>query len=305
MKSDIKYFYNLDIQELINNKDYYIFDIGLDKYYFCLLKRPVEDIQDLVNISLELASKNIPTHKFIFNKDNKVITKINDNNYVLLKIITNEDKELDLYDMLQFQNSLVLNSKNSKLYRNNWGELWSEKVDYFEYQINQMGKDKEIILNSFSYYIGLAENAISYVNNTTENFMGDYKLTLSHKRIYYPNFALNYYNPLSFIFDVRIRDISSYVKNAFFKGIDTLGELENYFKHANLSNYEFRLFYARMLYPSFYFDLYEQIMNNDKDEKELLLIVDKVNDYEQLLRDIYFLISKFTIIDKVDWIMNV
>lgn len=302
MESDIKYYYNLDIDKITDIGEYQVFDVGLDRYYFCLITRPLEDFDDLIKVNLELESKNVKVHKFILNKDKKYITRLGDKNYILLKIVTKEDEELDLFDIQKIQNMLVLNSQKSKLYRNNWGKLWSDKVDYFEYQINQLGKDKEIILNSFSYYIGLAENAISYINNTTENFPQEFKLTLSHKRIYYPNYALNFYNPLSFIFDQRVRDISSYVKNAFFKGVNTLLELEAYFKHNNLSNYEFRLFYARMLYPSYYFDLYEQIMNNGKDENELLNIIDKVDEYEQFLVDIYSLICKFTIIDKIDWL---
>lgn len=302
MKSDIKYYYNLDIDTITDIGEYHIFDIGLDRYYFCLVKRPLEDFEDLIRVNIELENKNIKVHKFIPNRDKKYITKIGEQNYVLLKIMVKEDEELDLFDIEKIQNLLVLNDQKSKLYRNNWGRLWSEKVDYFEYQISQLGKDKEIILNSFSYYIGLAENAISYINNVTENYKGEFKLTLSHKRIYYPNYALNYYNPLSFVFDQRVRDISSYVKSAFFEGIDTLSELETYFKHNNLSNYEFRLFYARMLYPSYYFDLYEQVMNNGKEEKELLKIIDKVDEYEKFLNDIYLLITKFTIIDKIDWI---
>ena len=60
-------------------------------------------------------------------------------------------------------NMLILNETKSKLYRNSWASLWSAKLDYFEYQVSELGKDKPLILDSFSYYLGLGENAISYL----------------------------------------------------------------------------------------------------------------------------------------------
>ncbi len=59
------------------------------------------------------------------------------------------------------------------------------QVDYFEYQIRELGKDKKVILDSFSYYIGLGENAISYVNSTIAKYKPDdrERICLSHKRL--------------------------------------------------------------------------------------------------------------------------
>lgn len=304
MKSDIEYFYNIKLDSFNQIRDYYAFELNLDKYYFCPFKRPLEDFEDLLKVSNELENKNILCHKFMLNKDKKYITTINNQNYILLRIRINEAEEIDLFEIEKIQNNLILNSEKSKLYRNNWGKLWSEKIDYFEYQITQLGKEKELILNTFSYYIGLAENAISYVNNTVENYTPSYKLTLSHKRIYYPNYALNYYNPLSFIFDLRIRDIAEYVKSAFFNNINIINDLEAYFKKANLSNYEYRLLYARLLYPSYYFDLYEEVMNHQKSEQEILKIINLVDEYELFLKNVYLLISKYSPIDSIEWIMK-
>ena len=86
----------------------------------------------------------------------------------------------------------------------------------FEYQVRELGLDKKVIQESFSYYLGLAENAISYVNNTTLKYNSfNSKVTLSHRRIFYPNFKINFLNPLSFIFDLEVRDIAEYLKAMF------------------------------------------------------------------------------------------
>src|SRR5699024_9169729 len=147
----------------------------------------------------------------------------------------------------------TLNNYNSKLYRNNWENLWMQKVDYFEYQIRELGLDKQVIKNSFSYYIGLAENAISYVHNVKLKYPSQGTIVLSHRRIFYPNYKLNYLNPLSFIFDLEVRDIAEYLKAMFFSEDDeseVLEELKSFLKIKRLTIYEYNMLYARLLYPS-------------------------------------------------------
>lgn len=304
MKSDIEYFYNIKIENLNSKGNYYFFESNYNKYYFVVLTRPLEDLQDLLTVTSELQTKNIKCHEFIYNKDNKIVTVIDDIKYVLLKVNYNSNESLDLIDITNFQKNLVLNPEKSKLYRNDWANLWSEKIDYFEYQIREIGKEKELVLNSFSYYIGLAENAISYVNNINENYMGQYTLTLCHKRIYYPNYPLNFYNPLSFIFDLRSRDVAEYLKFGFFQKEDVMLELENYLRTNNLSNYEYRMLYARLLYPSYYFDLYEKIMANELNEDVLVNVIALVDEYEIFLKEAYILINKHSPLEPIEWIMK-
>ena len=44
-----------------------------------------------------------------------------------------------------------------------------------------------------------------------------YRIVLSHRRVFYPNYKLNYLNPLSFVFDLEVRDVAEYLKAMFFK----------------------------------------------------------------------------------------
>ena len=201
-------------------------------------------------------------------------------------------------------NRLILNVKNDKLYRNNWAKLWEEKVDYFEYQISKLGKDKKVVLNSFSYYIGLAENAISYVNETYKKYFNNDKLTLSHKRLFSPNYSLNYYNPLSFIFDYKPRDIGEYIKMSFFYDDITIEEVENFLIKQDFTNFEANMLIARLLYPSYYFDIYEQVMNNHAKEDTLINIIDKSSSYEEFLNKIYKILNKKNPLIYIDWIFK-
>lgn len=304
MKSDIEYFYNIKIDQFEQIDAYYTFEYNFSKYYFVLLERPLEDLKDLNNIINELKNKNIKCHEFVLNKDFKLVTNIDDINYIMLKLQEKEDIQLDIFDIINFQNQLKLNPEKSKLYRNDWANLWSQKIDYFEYQISEIGKDKELILNSFSYYIGLAENAISYVNSVNENYQGDFYLTLSHKRIYSPNYSLNFFNPLSFIFDLRVRDVAEYLKSEFFKKEDAYLALSQYLNRLKLSDYEYRMLYARLLYPSYYFDLYEKVMNNSLDEEALIDIISLTDEYEIFLKKAWLLINKYCPLESIEWLMK-
>ncbi len=306
MKEIINYNYNFDVLEIEEYSTYASFKYCGEYFYFVFFNRTEEELKDLVELTIELKNKGIRVHEFIYNRYGLLLTKVGDNYYVLLKINANKDEKIDFESLCEYNTKLKLNSTNSKLYRNNWGELWSKKIDYIEYQIKELGKDKQVVLDSVSYYIGLAENAISYVNkiNKVIGLSENDKITLSHRRIFYPNINLNYLNPLSFIFDLEVRDIAGYLKIEFFNGEDSLLDLTTYLKMTKLSQYGYHMLYARLLYPSYYFDIYEDIMNNNGSEEKLLPIINKVNDYELFLKQAYYEINKYTNLERIDWLLK-
>ena len=306
MKEIINYYYNLDLTSINDYGNYSTFMYNGIIFYFVFFNRSLEELDDILKVINELKEKGIRTHEIIYNKDNSYLTKVGDNNYCLLKLNVKELEKVDFINICEMQNKLVLNNKNSKLYRNNWGELWSKKIDYFEYQIKELGKNKSVVLDSFSYYIGLSENAISYVNkiNKVLNQSEFDNVTLSHRRIFYPNISLNYFNPLSYIFDLEIRDIAEYLKIGFFNNEDSFLDLKTYLQMKKLTKYSYHMLYARLLYPSYYFDLYEDIMNNNNDETKIIKIVEKVDEYEDFLKKSYEEISKYTSLERIDWILK-
>jgi len=306
MKETINYAYNINVDDINHNESYYFFNLNNDLYYFVPLNRIETELKDIIDCSKELKAKGIPCHDLILNRTNSILTKVGDVNYILLKINGDKNQEFTISDILDINNKLILNNEKSKLYRNNWGEMWSSKIDYFEYQIRELGKDKITILDSFGYYVGLAENAISYVNKTTKTLDPTQldRVTLSHRRLFYPNIKLNYLNPLSFIFDLEVRDIAEYIKVLFFYGEDAYEELELFLKLRKLSPYGYQMLYARLLYPSYYFDLYEKVMNENGDQEQLINIISKVDDYELFLARVHALISRYAQIEKVEWVIN-
>ena len=306
MKETLEYYYGLDIENIEELDGKYHIKQENQDYFFVFYNRGIEELEDIINVSNEMIKKGINVHKILINRNNSFLTKVGEYNYILFAV-SNLNEEYDIFDMVKISEKLVLNNNKSNLYRNNWGTLWSEKIDYFEYQVRELSIEKDVVKNSFSYYIGMAENAISYVNNTNMKYGGDaYRIVLSHRRVFYPNYKLNYLNPLSFVFDLEVRDIAEYLKAMFFqKDISfCLDELSSYLKIRHLSLYEFQMLYARLLYPTYYFDVYEGVMNKNGDEEQLVNIIKKCDSYEEFLKKAYLEISKYAKIDKIEWIIN-
>ena len=304
MKETLEYYYGLDIDFLEELDGKYHFKLDNQDYFFVFYNRSIDELKDIVNVCNEMVLKGINVNKILINRNNSFLTKINEYDYILF-VVSNINEEYDIFDMIKISDKLVLNNSKSSLYRNNWGTLWSEKVDYFEYQVRELAINKDVVKNSFSYYIGLAENAISYVNNTNFKYKNvlDYRIVLSHRRVYFPNYKLNYLNPLSFIFDLEVRDIAEYLKSMFFNKNEeyVLEELSSYLKVRRLSIYEYQMLFARLLYPTYYFDNYEAVMNKNVDEEVLVKIIKRCNDYEIFLKKAYLEISKYA---KIDWIID-
>lgn len=308
MKETIKYYYNIDIDDLKEQDGKYFFKYQNQDFFFVYFNRNIEELNDILICVNNMKEKGIDVHNIIINRNGQYLTKINNFDYILMSV-NNYNEEYDIFDMINIVNKLTLNYNTSKLYRNNWSNLWTQKMDYFEYQIRELGINKTVIKDSFSYYLGLAENAISYVNNTNlkYNALNNAKITLAHRRIFYPNYKLNFLNPLAFIFDLEVRDIAEYLKAMFFAGDnaeEVIEELKYYLQIKTLSIYEYHMLYARLLYPSYYFDLYENIMNNDESEEKLVNIIKKNKEYELFLKNAYLEISKYAPIEKIDWLIN-
>ena len=306
MKDIINYYYNFNIESTEDWDNIFCFTYQNEKFYFVPLKRTEKELMDLVEIIKELKLRKIECHDFILNKFGRLVTNVYEANYILLKPIGDIYEEYEISDMLKLNQKLILTQNKSNLYRNSWSKLWSDKIDYFEYQIHELGKGHEIILDSFSYYIGLGENAISYVNNTLLKHPKTSldRISLSHRRIKYPNYKLNFLNPLSFIFDLEVRDIAEYLKSAFFQKRDALSYLKETLRITNFSIYSLELLFARLLYPSYYFDIYEQVMNNLESEEKLIPIIEKSEEYEEFLKDAYLEINKYAPIERIDWLLN-
>lgn len=294
MKNIIEYYYNLRIDELHNKDDNYYFNINNNNFIFKPYTGNIERSYDIYKLNTIMSNKfNIDN--IILNKYNNPLTKINDNFYIL----TSNKKEKKL--TLPLISNMALNNINiESLERNKWEVLWENKVDYYEMQLGENEKKYPLIRESFDYFVGLAENAISYLVNTKlelQPTINDQKV-VSHNNI---EISLN--EPSNLILDHKARDVAEYIKYSFFNNNQNIfNELNEYFYHNYYSPYGIRVLFSRILYPSFYFNTYDKIISGKVEEKELNKIISKINNYEIYLYNIYLYLRKYYNIPSVEWL---
>lgn len=305
LKNTLDYYYNIRIDNLIKtNKDYYFYING-EEYHLLKYNRPIEDALYIYNLNIEMLKRNTIVHKIILNKDNQVTTIINNEVYILIELCNYKNDKVNLWNINYLENMTYNIDYNKLLLRDNWIKLWSEKIDYYEYQINQLGKEYPILCDSLSYFIGLGENAISYlVNNIKEE---KEILVVSHKRIKINNGSFEFYNPLNFVIDNRVRDVGEYIKESFFLDNLNINELKLYLNNSNYSREEYIYLFSRLLFPTYYFDKYDEIINNNMNEDIIIPIINKINDYERFLISMYkyIIYEKKVQIEPLEWLLKI
>ncbi|MGN1342079.1 MAG: hypothetical protein ACI4VL_02485 [Bacilli bacterium] len=298
MKNIIEFYYNIRIDEIHNKNDYYFFDVNKSHYIFKPYFDDIDKTLDIYKLN-RLLSERTNIDNIILNRYGNPITKVNNSFYVL--ILNKNKNRITLADISNMANiSDINNQPLDKLERNNWEILWANKIDYFEMQVHENAKKYPLIRESFDYFIGLSENAISYLVNTKREVsptIYDVKV-ISHNSL-----DNSLYDPSNIILDHKARDVAEYIKMSFFNNnLNIFKELEEYFHYNYYSIYGIRVLFARILYPSFYFDLYDGIISGKNDEKELNMIIDKINDYEVYLYNLYLFLRKFYDIPIVEWL---
>lgn len=307
MKNAIQYYYNLNPIDIHQKDDIYYFKIDNERYFLYPFLRTDKELNSIYQIDVELLNRRVPTHQIILNKQKNIITIVNDIPYVLFKSFIKKNDSIDIDDIVILANQTEIKKQDLFLDKSNWISLWENKNDYLEYQVSQFGIKYPLICETFSYYIGLAENAILYAKNTTMETKKELvdSLVISHRRINNYTTLFDLYNPLEFIIDYKIRDIAEYIKFKFFYNKENIWEeINSYFSNNQISLFGARMLFARLLYPTYYFDLYDQILEDERDEKDIHYIVKKQEEYEEFLSDIYNYLSLKYPIPPIDWLIK-
>ena len=300
MKNIINYFYNLNITELTNKDNIYSFYDNDELYYFYIYNNNIKNINLTKDIDDSL-KKDTLIHEIIINKDNSIITYYNNIPYILCKINININKPITLGEINYLSSKVIIT--NSKITYHSWQDLWSIKMDYLEKVINENGKKYPIIVDSFNYFVGMAENAISYYNNLSNKEVDNNSLVISHRIININDTVYAIYDPVNIIIDHKARDIAEYIKYSFFSdNTNIFKELNVYFKYNYYTKDDVVMLLARVLYPSFYFNMYEDIMINSKEEKIITNITSKLDKYELYLTRVFKYFNNFYNLPIPEWL---
>lgn len=293
MKNVLAYYYNINPLNIYQNGKVYRFEYQNNNYYFIDITDNKKNINDVYNISIELKKNGIYCHEIVLNSDNSVITYLNNKIFILLKVSINTEKKISLYDIIYYTYITTGRVKG----KNNWYNLWINKIDYLEYKINENKIKYPLLWESCDFFFGIVETGISMLYD----FNFDINYSICHSRIGSHDTIFELYNPLNFILDCNMRDIAEYFKDVFLYH-DPYNEIVEYISKYKIDNDNLKMFFIRMFFPSFYIDKFEEIIDGLIDEESIIPIVNKAHDYEILLSKLYNYIGNIILLPNIEWL---
>lgn len=262
MKNYINYFYNMIVDNIYYINEKYIFQSGKQQYIF----KQCNNL-NIESYYMELESQLSSYgcfHKIILNRNNRVITTIEGRDYILLKTSIVSDNTITYNDLKQ--TFYVYNiEKLSIINHFPWYTFWKQKIDYMEDWLESKKEKYKNTYPWFQFFIGLSENAVMYAQEIEFSKRVDEcdRLSFQHCRVNRNSTQYDYYDPSNLIVDHSSRDIGEYIKTSILNGTFNIEEFITYVRNGKFSKYWIKELYARILFPSFFFDHMEEIMNTD------------------------------------------
>lgn len=209
-----------------------------------------------------------------------------------------------------------------------WKTFWEQRLDQMERvwseQLAQPPENdfERMFIESFPYYMGLAENAIQYLRDTEldEEPVDVDSGTICHERFQEGLWrdGATMKNPFHWVFDHCSRDLAEWTRDCYLHNIKTYGPkirafYEDYRSISTLSPFSWRLLYARLLFPLHYFESIEEYHIHSSEqqkrfqEERLKKYLDQSREYEEFLRDFFPLAGipiQRTTIPAVEWLQR-
>ncbi|MED4533860.1 spore coat putative kinase YutH [Metabacillus fastidiosus] len=276
-----------------------------------------EELYEIYQMGQFLQDKREPcVGTFVLTKDNNLFFENEKVKYILLKCRTVKARnETQLgSDLARFhQKARSFPYELSNISRiGQWKYLWEKRLDQLEgfwrgklqsYPLNHFEKQ---FVESFPYYLGLAENAIQYLVDTE---LDDEPQSVDAGTICHQRFNLHTWNndmyikmPTDWVFDHCGRDIAEYLRYLFFSDETNSSYytfINEYDRTTPLSAFSWRLIYSRLLFPLHYFECIEGYYLSPEGarasyEKELTDLLNESDKYEQFLRGYFGTLSMRT-----------
>ena len=111
---------------------------------------------------------------------------------------------------------------------------------------------------------------------------------------------------MSFVIDVPQRDEAEYLKYLFFYGQkkEAYESFTDLIKIKKMNSYDAQLLLARMLFPSYYFDVCECVLIDNEREERIINILNKRKSYEEFLKSCYMELSNNLSINRLpEWLL--
>lgn len=299
MKNFIDYYYNINVSEIKHIHDKYFIYTNNERY---MLK--VFGDTDFFMVYEYLANqldKYLYFFRIVKNRQNDHLTYIDNKPYILLKLSDINNNTISIYD-IKINQFFEYSNKISRLIRFPWVKLWENKIDYFEEWCYLKQNQYKNMYSLFHYFIGVAENAVLYLKITEaeEKVEEIDRLVISHNRLSMDSSLYDYYDPTNIVLDHPSRDVSEYIKSTYVHGNFDIKLLEEYLNEHHFSKYGLRLLYARILFPSFFFDYIDEMILNSYDT-DLLYLEARIIEFEKFISQISVFFKEKYDIPVVTW----
>jgi spore coat protein YutH len=209
-----------------------------------------------------------------------------------------------------------------------WKLLWEKRLDQMEkvwsskLYTEPENDFERMFIESFPYYMGLAENAIQYLADTE---IDDKPTQIDHGTVCHERFTNTLWrgpyfvkNPFDWVFDHASRDLAEWVRERYFANIQTSQPeikdfLSEYQSLTVLSPFSWRLVYARLLFPLHYFEAVENYYITQSEqtrhqlEDRLRKYLNQSSDHERFLGNFYHLSEapiKAAKLPGVEWLLR-
>lgn len=259
-----------------------------------------EDMNSLVNFSIEIKKVIGKDYQIIKNRKNQYITRNVNASYALISVPI---YKVNYYDIINF--NIFFQNKNINYKVSQMIDIWLERYNNIQNScfnaLNNEDKYYNDIYIAVSYSFGLAENAISYLADAKLDYGDEIeRLVLSHVRLNSLD-SYSFLNPLNMIYDSIVRDYAELYK---FNLIDLI-ELNKITDYLNLTQKEATLLMARVLYPTKVFDILEDNYLNDDYKFNKASEYFKTIDKElQRIKNLHKLLIKKYNIRPIKWLLK-
>lgn len=296
MKKMINYFYNLYPTKIYDiNSETFFYD-GNDKYYIKVYKNnKTDNCKKIVEL---LNEKHIKINEIVKNKNNSYISEYNKKEYVLIKVNDIEDVDINIKDIINY-NIVIENSVNKSLFVNEIDEMKME-IDNYEKLISGYNREYSLVQQICNYYIGLAENAVSYLNDSIKE-LDNKEYSLSHINIdSMKNKILIDITNISY--NYRLKDVSSYFRIKLINKESIEEEFEYIVSKYEFNEFDYRFLYSEIVYPKYFFNIINKIFNEKYKENVLNDLINSINENEIKLNNLFLLINNYCKIPSIWWL---
>lgn len=288
-----------------------------------------ETLIELYEISEHMAKyQDKKVSRFIAQAEGKFLITHEEQDYVLLKNTKRKsDSKKNVGRMLAkfHERGKELQIQVSSINRiGQWKEYWITRLEQLEkvWQAAVQGKPEEeferLFIESFPYYLGLCENAIQYVTDTEIDTAPQYfdRGTVCHERFhnYLWQESSEIRNPFDWVYDYNGRDIAEWIRDCYFRlprsfQPEIISFIQGYQSVVPISEFSWRLIYARLLFPLHYFTCVEEYYSAESKttqkqlKDKLRRFIRDTSEYELFLKHFNKIIGTNTTKNPIiDWL---